>query len=205
MNHFDQAASTWDADPQKVERARAVAAAIRARLPRTRPLRALEYGAGTGLLGLELADAFAELTLADVSAGMLDVARQKVAARGLKHVRVQTLDWLRDPAPAARWEVIFSLMALHHIPDTAAILERWQAALSPGGLLFICDLDAEDGSFHRYAFDGHRGFDREALAALARQAGFQQIAFDTPYVIQREERAYPLFLLSAVKSRQDVS
>lgn len=199
MNHFDQAAQTWDADPQKVERARAVAAAIRARLPHGRSLRALEYGAGTGLLGLALADAFAALTLADISTGMLDVARQKVAALGLLHVQVQALDLLREPLPDSRWDVIFSLMALHHIPDTAAILERWYDALTPGGMLFVCDLDAEVGSFHRYAFDGHHGFERTALAALAAEAGFRQIAFDTPYVIRRAERQYPLFLLSAVK------
>ncbi len=200
MNRFDQVAGEWDADPQKVERAQAVAAAIRARLPRGRALRGLEYGAGTGLLGLALADAFAHLTLADVSDGMLAVAREKIAAAGLAHVEARRLDLLADPLPKERWDVVFSLMALHHIPDTAAILRRWQAALTPGGMLFVCDLDQEDGSFHRYAFHGHRGFDREALAGLAEEAGFRQIDFATPYVIRRGDRAYPLFLLRAVKS-----
>ncbi len=94
-------------------------------------------------------------------------------------------------------------MTLHHIPDTAAILRAWHVALRPGGWLFICDLDAEDGSFHRYDFDGHHGFARPALAELTRAAGFTAITFETPYVIQRETRRYPLFLLTARRMEKE--
>ncbi len=94
MSHFDQAARTWDADPMKQERAQAVAQAIRRRLPpESVRWRALEYGAGTGLLSFALADAFAAITLADVSEGMLEVAREKIAAEGLSHLSTEKLDW----------------------------------------------------------------------------------------------------------------
>ncbi len=203
MSHFDQAARSWDADAMKRERARVVAAAIRRHLPAGRRLRALEYGAGTGLLSFALADDFAAITLADVSPGMLEVAQEKVVRRAAAHIAVRPLDLMQGPLPPDRWDVIYSLMTLHHIPDTAAILQRWFALLNPGGLLFICDLDAEDGSFHRYDFHGHHGFDRQALAELARQAGFVQPRFETPYIIQRDEKTYPLFLLIAEKAHNE--
>lgn len=198
--HFDQSAPHWDADPMKRKRAEAVAAAMRPWLSSGRRLTALEYGAGTGLLSFALRDDFAQITMADVSEGMLAVARDKIAAGGWSHMQVRKLDLTTDPLPDERWDVIYSLMTLHHIPDTAAILRQWAALLNPDGLLFVCDLDREDGSFHKYEFHGHHGFDREKLADLAKQAGFVDIRFETPFVIERGKRKYPLFLLIARKN-----
>ena len=42
-------------------------------------MRTVEVGAGTGLLGLALADDIGELVLAEPSSGMLEVAREKLA------------------------------------------------------------------------------------------------------------------------------
>ncbi len=199
MKHFDAGARRWDEDPMKQARARAVAAAIRKYLPAKRALRALEYGAGTGLLSFALIDDLAAITLADVSDGMLTVAREKISDRAAAHMDVLKLDLTQEPLPSERWDVIYSLMTLHHIPDTADILRRWYALLNPGGRLFICDLDKEDGSFHRYDFQGHYGFERDVLANLAAQAGFRRVSFETPYTIHRDDKNYPLFLLIAEK------
>ena len=54
MNEFDQKAAQWDAKPVRVERARAVAAGIKAALPLSPHVTALEYGCGTGLLSFAL-------------------------------------------------------------------------------------------------------------------------------------------------------
>ena len=52
MTNFDERAKDWDSDPKKVERARAVAEAIRSAIPLTPNMSALEYGCGTGLVEL---------------------------------------------------------------------------------------------------------------------------------------------------------
>ena len=94
-------------------------------------------------------------------------------------------------------------MTLHHIPDTDAILRRFHAALARPGLLCIADLDTEDGSFHGAGFDGHLGFDRAALAASAREAGFATVEFSTAYEMMKtvdgRPRRYPVFLMVAAK------
>ena len=48
-DHFDTAAATWDT-PEKVERARRLAALIRDTVPLGPSATVLDYGAGTGLL-----------------------------------------------------------------------------------------------------------------------------------------------------------
>jgi len=104
VSDFDARAATWDDDPTKVARARAIADAIRREVPLEGSIDALEYGAGTGLLGFMLRDRFAELTLADISDGMLEVAAKKVAGAADPHVRAMKLDLLSDPLPDRRFD-----------------------------------------------------------------------------------------------------
>ena len=82
MTNFDERAKDWDSDPKKVERARVVAEAIRAALPLSTDMTALEYGCGTGLLSFALQSELGQITLADTSQGMLDVLGEKIAAAG---------------------------------------------------------------------------------------------------------------------------
>jgi ubiquinone/menaquinone biosynthesis C-methylase UbiE len=198
---FDARAATWDDDPAKVERARDVAAAIGRSVPLAPTMRALEYGCGTGLLSFVLRPRLGAITLADVSQGMLDVAAAKIAAAGDPAMRTVKLDLVADPLPAERYDLVYSLMTLHHIPDTAAILARLRAVLREPGWLAVADLDTEDGSFHGAGFDGHLGFDRDRLGALARAAGFATVAFSTAHVmtspVGTATRTYPIFLMVA--------
>jgi SAM-dependent methyltransferase len=200
-NDFDARAATWDDDPTKVARAQAVADAIERSVPLAPSLRALEYGAGTGLLSFMLRPRLGDITLADVSEGMLDVAAGKIAAVGDNAMHAVRLDLLADPVPEPRFDLIYSLMTLHHIPDTAAILARFRAALRVPGYLCIADLDTEDGSFHGPDIDVHHGFDRDALGALARGAGFAAVDFSTAHVMTKgagtQAHRFPIFLMVA--------
>lgn len=199
MNEFDEKARTWDADAAKVERALRVAEAIRGAVGSLADREVLEYGCGTGLLGFALQPYVAHLTLADTSRGMLQVLDEKIAAGGALNVTPLALDLSVGPLPELRFDLICTLMTLHHIPDTAAILARFHALLRDGGALCIADLDLEDGSFHGSDFDGHRGFDREALTRKMREAGFRNIRFTTPCTVVRQTpagiREFPVFLM----------
>lgn len=201
ITDFDARAATWDDDPTKVERARGVADAIERHVPLAPSMRALEYGCGTGLLSFLLRPKLGDITLADVSDGMLDVAAAKIAAARDPAMRAVKLDLLADPLPDRRFDLVYSLMTLHHIPDTAAILQRLRAALAEPGYLCIADLDAEDGSFHGAGVDVHLGFDRERLGAMARRAGFAAVDFSTAHVMTKavgsEMRRFPIFLMVA--------
>ncbi|HEX9050349.1 MAG TPA: class I SAM-dependent methyltransferase [Anaeromyxobacter sp.] len=201
---FDARAKTWDEDAAKHERARRVAAAIAARVPSLERRRVLEYGAGTGLLGLALQPLVREVTLADVSREMLAVADRKIAAGGLRNATTLLLDLTSSPAPGPPFDLVCTLMTLHHIPDTGAILRAFRAALSSGGAVCIADLDREDGAFHGPGFTGHDGFDRSELREKLERSGFADVRFETVFEVNKVTaagpRAFPVFLATAVRT-----
>lgn len=196
---FDEKATRWDTDPKKIERAEVVASAIREQVLLTPTTRALEYGCGTGLLGFALRPAVGELVLADSSEGMLRVVKQKIAAGGFDQVSTLHLDLCVDPAPNECFDLICSLMTLHHVLDYQGLLSSLYQLLGPGGHLCIADLDAEDGSFHGADFIGHLGFDRQELKHFLTSLGFDHIEFSTVFEVERgtveAPRRYPVFLM----------
>jgi ubiquinone/menaquinone biosynthesis C-methylase UbiE len=200
---FDAKARTWDADDTKHERAQRVAEAIRAAAPGLSGMSVLEYGCGTGLLGLALQPHAARVTLADTSREMLAVAEEKILAGGFANTGTARLDLSESPLADARFDLVCSLMTLHHIADTDGILAAFHAILSPGGVLCVSDLDAEDGSFHGPGFTGHRGFDRGELGRRLERAGFREVRFSTVFEVRKETgagpRLYPAFLAVAAR------
>lgn len=202
---FDKRAREWDSNPLNIERTQAVAEAMRRRIPIRADHTALEYGCGTGMLSFLLQSSLRHITLVDTSEGMLQVLREKIAAARLTHLTPRRLDLMTEPLPASSFDLIYTAMTLHHVDDTAKIAGIFHAMLRPGGHLCVVDLDSEDGSFHDQGeFHGHFGFDRGALGTLLGRAGFARIEFETVHTIVKEQaggtRAYPLFLVTAVKA-----
>ncbi len=207
MTNFDARARDWDSDPKKIERARAVAEAIRQAVPLSREMKALEYGCGTGLLSFALQPHLGPITLADTSQGMLDVLADKIAAANVPNMTPRKLDLATEPVPEEKYDLTYSLMTLHHIHDVSSILSKFHDLLLPGGYLLVADLDKEDGSFHTDgSTDVHLGFDRGELQSMAEEIGFGNITFSTAYEIRKkignEEKTFPVFLMTAQKSRQ---
>lgn len=197
---FDAKARTWDQDPAKIERAARVADAIRAAVT-LRPTDAiLDYGCGTGLLGFALRPHVGRVTMADTSPEMLAVVGEKIAAAGQTGVSVLKLAEGVPSPLGGPYDLIATLMLLHHVPDTDAILRTFHAALPPGGHLCVADLDTEDGSFHGAGAEVHQGFDRGVLAARLERAGFTGIRFANPAEVVKDGRRYPIFLAVARKA-----
>ncbi len=202
--HFDAKAREWDLNPVFIDRAIRIAAGIRAAVPLRQDMRALDYGCGTGMLSFPLSDSLGHIVLEDASPGMLEVVKEKLAAQGVTNMTPR----LADPRVASlqneRFDLIYSSMVLHHIPDTAAILHTWHDQLTSGGWLCIADLVKEDGSFHGIEVDVHHGFDTDRLLALTLAAGFAVPRVVTVLQIAKEQpsgpREYPVFLLVAQKN-----
>jgi len=206
-SHFDQAAATWDENPMRIGLMKAVGEAILREVRPTKNMDVLDYGCGTGLVGLYVLPHVHSVTGADNSAGMLDMLRRKIVDGGLESMTTICLDLEREPVPANRYHLIVSSMALHHICDTAAVLRAFHQLLHPQGLLSIADLDAEPGVFHAPDVAPsvhHHGFDRVELKHCLAGAGFRDARVVTVHTLRKpiedgSERDFPVFLITARK------
>jgi ubiquinone/menaquinone biosynthesis C-methylase UbiE len=207
-SYFDEAAAGWDKEPMRVRLMKAVGEAIVREVAPARDITVLDYGCGTGLLGLYLLPYVRSVTGADNSPGMLEVLNRKIAAGSLSNMKAVRLDLAQDPAPDNRYHMIVTSMVLHHIADPDRTLRAFHEMLLPSGVLCLADLDTEPGTFHPTAAAGgvhHHGFDREELKKRLAQIGFSEakavtaVEFSKPVEAGGEEQ-FSIFLVTAKRS-----
>jgi ubiquinone/menaquinone biosynthesis C-methylase UbiE len=203
MSEFDSRARDWDSNPVNWERSGAIAQTLLKLVPVKPEMKALEFGAGTGILSFLLSDNFSEITMMDNSGEMVRVMNEKVINGKLKNLNPLLFDLELYDYHAHKFDCVFSQMVLHHISNTKQLLSKFYQILSPGGYLAIADLYPEDGSFHGEGFTGHKGFDVSGLKADLENAGFAHLVTQQCYVIKKtidnSVHEFPVFLLVAMK------
>jgi ubiquinone/menaquinone biosynthesis C-methylase UbiE len=162
--------------------------------------RVLDAGCGTGYLAAGLRRARPDVFVAgaDLSEGMLANARA-VGAEAL----VQA-DAGRLPFAATSFDLVVARGVLHHLPDVAAALREWRRVLRPGGAVVLVSeptptverhgavlvrgllaalrrpLTAEEDFWEVASMAANlHVFTPDQLAALARQAGYGDVALTT--------------------------
>ena len=140
---------------------------LTADLPRRR---ILDLGSGTGTGALALVQRFegADVIAVDISAPLLDRLRDKARDLGVAG-RIRTHQADLDAAwPAIDTvDLVWASSSLHHMADPDRVLTDVFAAMRPGGLLALAEMD----SFPRFLPDdlglGRPGLEERCHAALA--------------------------------------
>ena len=177
---FITRASDWDR-PDKIYMSKKFANELISRINPLPEWKALEIGAGTGLVGLLIEPLVRAIVMEDVSESMLEVLKQKLNGNSkVEIVHGEVTDYkLQDI------DLIFSNMAFHHIPDIESTLQHLASITKPGAWIAIGDIVTEDGSFHHFEPIPHRGFDTSALSGQFVQAGFEVKSVETHNVISK--------------------
>ncbi|EQA3592922.1 class I SAM-dependent methyltransferase [Enterococcus hirae] len=166
---FNQIANHYDT-PERKALAKIIQDELISQLPSsTKELTFMDYGGGTGLVSLALADRFKQLLLVDSSDAMLTIAEDKIKTFD---ATTESIDQKIDQ----KVDLILMSLVLLHIPDTRLILEKLYHMLTPNGQLLIIDFDHNDAINHPKV---HNGFDHEALMALLEQIGFHSTNIHT--------------------------
>jgi SAM-dependent methyltransferase len=125
---------------------------------------------------------------------MRTVMLAKIAAGAISDARVWDLDLASAPVPDERFDLVVTVLTLHHVHDIGVVLSKFAELLDEGGRLCVADLVKEDGSFHGHGVDVHHGFDRSELATALTAAGFIDVEFRECHDIVRDRATYPMFL-----------
>jgi SAM-dependent methyltransferase len=109
--------------------------ALEATLPPA-PATVLDCGTGTGSIALLAAELGHEVTGVDLSAGMLDRARDKAGDRGLD------VTFVHGPAeapPAGSFDAVVERHVVWTLPDPVAALTAWRLVAAPAGRLVLLE------------------------------------------------------------------
>jgi phosphatidylethanolamine/phosphatidyl-N-methylethanolamine N-methyltransferase len=105
----------------------------------------LVVGVGTGL-ELELLPADLRVTGVDISAAMLDVARERVARKGLRQVRsLQVMDAGAMDFADGQFDVALAPYVMSVVPNPARVLNEVWRVIRPGGRMVVMNHFAAAG------------------------------------------------------------
>ncbi|MHC1779034.1 MAG: methyltransferase [Bacteroidales bacterium] len=199
-DYFHNKADNWDT-PMKLEMADNFIMEMFKSISFNKDQKVLDFGCGTGLAGLRIAPLVKSIVFMDISRKMLDVLATKIGGddenyKGING-KATIINGGIEKYTTDDIDVIFSLMALHHIEDTQAVFEHISTILKPGGFLVIGDLKEEDGSFHGDERVPHNGFDVDTLASQVENSDMEIILADTYNTLNKNGKEYDQFILIA--------
>jgi len=201
-DRFNVEAATWDYHQDRVERARIIAEQIFQLIPISKEMQVMDFGCGTGLLGFHFVKKAKTVTFADTSRGMLEQVESKARKGNMENV--STLN-LTEHSHQRCFDVIVSLLTLHHIENTQVCIQTLTNQLLPGGTLCICDLDKEDGSFHGETKVPHNGFVRSDIECAFKNSQLGAFEICTGMIEKKAVDGvlveYPIFIAIGKRSR----
>lgn len=196
INEFNQMAVKYDT-PKNKHMAKRAADAIRNLLDESHKKSAIDFGCGTGLVGLDLLEDFKSMLFIDASIKMIEQVEKKLADKNTKKASVLCLDIEKDAQLPYKVDTIILSLVLHHIPDSHRLLTKLYETLNEDGQLLIIEMEKQekDSSNH-----GH-GMDRSVLATTLAGIGYQNIQSDIFYDAKKESDGQEAsrFVLSARK------
>lgn len=193
-DYFTQKANKWDT-PEKEQFAKEFVAEIKKYIQFSSEDKIMDFGCGTGLVGLELLPEVSFAVMADTSSAMLEVLESKLSYAQLE--KIEIIDGPLSLYSGNDIDKAVTLMALHHIENLDETIKLMSNTIKKNGLLIIGELLTEDGSFHAPSVVAHNGFDLEEICELIENNGFE-VLLKHPYSIQkRKDNEFHRFILIA--------
>jgi ubiquinone/menaquinone biosynthesis C-methylase UbiE len=196
---FKEQASIWDTE-YRINRAKTISNKIKSLIRINKDDSIIDFGAGTGLIGLNFIDTTKHITFIEKSIEMVNVLKKKISVFENSDFKVFD-DLLDNGISENSFDLIMSSMVFHHIKDIIGTGTRLYDLLKQGKNLCIVDLISDDGSFHENEkdFDGYNGFDPIWLSDQFIECGFKykkhEIFFSDFKQNGEKEFKYSLFIL----------
>lgn len=195
-NVFEQLAKKYDTEKQ-IELSKVIVEEVKLELQDSKSKSLLDYGCGTGLVGLKLSEQVGSVLLVDSSKEMLEIVKNKISKKEITNSNVLLSDFTESTSELSADIVLVSLVLLH-IPDTKKILRELFSILNDGGKLIIVDFDKNDQVSHPKI---HNGFSHESLESILSEIGFKSINIKSFYqgsnIFMKQDAS--MFIASSIK------
>ena len=126
---------------------KALNTAIEAVRTGAQPLKALDYGCGSGNLTRHLIELGMETVSADISEGFLALIERNFSQTGLSKVLTINGKDLSN-IPSNEFDLVATYSVLHHVPDYLHIVKEMGRVVKPSGVIYI-DHEVNESYFKR--------------------------------------------------------
>ena len=135
----------------------------------------LDFGAGTGLIGLNFINQVKHVIFEDVSKDMLDYLKSKLDKLKVNNYTIFN-DIIENYNSKEKIDLITAGMVLHHVDNLESIFSKFIQLLKPKGFLCITDLRKNAPMFdigeHKHHNLTNRGFEPHELCKELKKVGF---------------------------------
>ena len=195
---FEHKADIYEKDDKRVSNVDNIANAVIENVTLDPKMHLMDFGSGTGLLLERIAPFVRKITAIDISKSMIEQLDKKRNSLSCE-IDIREIDLVSEDITDT-FDGIISSMTMHHVKDIEAMFVKFYSLLNDDGIIAISDLDKEDGSFHTEDTGVyHFGFDRDAIATAAKQAGFREVEVVDASIVHNSRGEFPVFLLTAKK------
>ena len=174
---FEMIADKYDT-PERIEIAKVSSDAIRHYIVDAKSKSAIDFGCGTGLVGLNLLNEFHSILFLDTSQNMINQIKQKITDANIQNADTLCFDIEKERPSDLDADYIFMAQVLLHIPDVEFVLSRLFDVLNEEGHLLIVDFNMNEKVVSDIV---HNGFNPEELTDKMTKIGYRDIQFKTIY------------------------
>ncbi len=196
---FDAAAKDWDKNHTRITMATKITSQIIKNIPLQNEHTVMDFGCGTGLVGLNIAPLVGKLIGADLSSEMLQSFEAKAKEQELENVHTMQLAESADFGEH-KFDAIVSAMTMHHVKEPHDIFAKFAACIKTGGFVGIADLAKEDGSFHSDNTGVyHFGFSENEFEEFFTKNGFEKPTITVAHTIEKPHANFDILFCFARK------
>ncbi|MEY8353412.1 class I SAM-dependent methyltransferase [Lachnospiraceae bacterium 54-53] len=174
---FEMIANIYDTS-ERIQIAEASSNAIREYLVDAKNKNAIDFGCGTGLVGMNLLNEFYSVLFLDTSQNMITQIKQKISDFNLQNADTVCFDFEKDSLSDLHVDYIFMAQVLLHIKDVELVLSRLYKVLKEEGHLIIVDFNKNEKVVSDMV---HNGFDQSELTGVMKKIGYRDIQSKTFY------------------------
>jgi ubiquinone/menaquinone biosynthesis C-methylase UbiE len=174
---FEMIANIYDTS-ERVQIAKVSSDAIREYLVEAKSKDAIDFGCGTGLVGMDLLNEFKSILFLDTSQNMINQVKKKISDTSIHNASTLCFDFETANLSGIRADYIFMTQVLLHINDVELILSRLYDILNYEGHLIIVDFNKNNDIVSDMV---HNGFDQDKLSDIMLKIGYKDIQSKTFY------------------------
>ena len=190
---FDGYAKMWNNFSFVQENAKNFLKYITEKIKLNKYLTVMDFGCGTGILGLSLINNVKKVIFLDSSKGMI-----KQVQRGILEKKVLNYEIIEGDIniyKGDRIDLILVANVFHHIEDINSVINKFSKILRKRGKALVVDLVETSEDFHGGTAP-HNGFKPENVVKLFKNNGFSNVKYENFYDINIG-KSYKQFIVIA--------